>query len=249
MKKSKLLGGAVAACAVALFAGAASAASVTLPGWAFGSGNAIGATVGGHAVQAHAGGFGGVLAGAGNFDTASFITYCIELEESFYFSTTAMTGYQLVEGATYFAARRAADASRPDGALVADRLGRLLTYLDDNPGAVDTALESTAMQLAIWNIVYDADSDVRFSTGGAFAADKESTKKYAVTTHALLAGAAGVAASRFEVFALARAGSQDFLLARETTTAVSEPATAALAALALAGLLGGRRRRAASDAA
>ena len=238
MKKARLLSAGMAACFVAAVGGA-QAASVTLPGWAFGEGNVITATVGSTAVNTYAGGFSGTLTGAGAFDNLSFLTYCIELEESFSFSSTAMTGYSIVNGASYFSARRDGDASRPDGALVAERLGKLLTFVADNPTMVDTAIESTAMQLAIWNMVYDGDTDINAASGGNFSTDSRATEKYAGRVNALLAGAAGVGSSRFTVYALSRAGTQDFLLAAP----VSEPATALLAGLALAGVGAARRPR------
>ena len=238
MKKARLLGAAMAACFAAAVGGA-QAASVTLPGWAFGQGNLINANVGSTAVNTYAGGFGGTLTDAGAFDNLNFLTYCIELEEHFSFSSSAMTGYSIVSGASYFSARRDGDASRPDGALVAERLGKLLTYVDDNPTMVDNAIESTAMQLAIWNLVYDGDADINAATGGNFSTGSRSTEKYAGRVNALLAGAAGVGSSRFTVYALTREGTQDFLLAAP----VSEPATALLAGLALAGVGVARRQR------
>ena len=110
MKKARLLSAAVAACAV-MAAASAQAASVTLTGWAYGNGYAAAGSMG---LNSLAGGFGGTLADAGTFDNLSFLTYCIELEEHFSFSSHAMTGYAVVDGASYF-------QSSPNGQCVAAR--------------------------------------------------------------------------------------------------------------------------------
>jgi hypothetical protein len=211
-----------AACvAVAMAAGLpAQAAEVTLTGWAFGSGG----KVSGNRYAGSAGGFGGSLSGAGAMDSKSFITYCVELEESFGFSSTPMSGYNVVAGNTYFGAEKSAS------------LARLVSFVDANPTAVDTAFESTALQLAVWNIVYDKDWNL---AEGAFK-DSSGFSSYATT---LLAGAAKVSAPSFTVYALERKGTQDFLLAARVPTperfdrAVAEPGSAALAVLSLAGLV------------
>lgn len=218
----------VAAAALLAASQTSLAANVTLTGWAYGNGNNVQAT----GYSGPAGGYIGALSGAGVFDASPFITYCIELAESFSFSSSAMTGYSVVDGAEYFQ-RRHGDTSR------AENLGRLLTFVADNPGAVSTAAQSTSMQLAVWNLVYETDYSVTLP--GGFS-DTSSYRTYANT---LLAGAQGVTQSRYNVFALERSGKQDFMVASLRPSnqqgRIPEPTSLALALLGLAGVAGSCR--------
>jgi hypothetical protein len=237
--KSSLLSAtfAVALAAASLAAPrSAQAAAVTLTGWAFGGGGSVASQTssasGLSSYSGAAGGFAGSLAGTGAFDTTSFITYCIELEESFSFASTAMTGYSLVDGASYFAARRLANPLRPEGAQVAERLGRLFTWVQADATRVDTAAESTALQLAVWNIVYDSDWSL-FNAEGRYS----DSSSHAVLANIMMANAA-FTPNQMQVYALTRSGKQDFLV---TTLRVPSPGTLALVGLGLAAAVALRR--------
>lgn len=235
---AKAAGTAALAAVVLTCASTAQAAVVTLSGWAFGSGGAVASTTGeASSVPSYsglAGGLAGALTGAGVLDTPSLVTYSIELEEPVAFSGMPVAGYALQDAASYFAARRIGEALRPEGTLVAERLGRLFTWVQADATRVDTAAESTALQLAVWNIVYDGDWSL-FNPAGNYS----DTSSHAVLANIMMANAS-LTANRLEVFALAASGQPDLLV---TALRVPEPGTFALAGLALAGAVQAGRRR------
>ena len=134
-----------------------------------------------------------------------------------------MTQYTVQEGAEYFKRRH-------DDATIADRLGKLLTWVDEHPTEVDTAVESASLQLAIWNLVYDTDYSL--APHGVFS----DSSARADQANVLLAGAKSLTSSRFAVYTLEGAGTQDFLLFTAkgnrrdgADTSVPEPASLARA--------------------
>jgi hypothetical protein len=130
-----------AALGLTLFAGlhAAQASTVTLNNWTFGSGNNVHATTPGY--NGAAGGFSGSLDGAG------LMTYCVELTQSFHWSMN-YTNFTDETALDYFGA----------SSDKAQKLAKLVSYaFYDSVVHVKTAAQSTSLQLAIWNVVYDND--------------------------------------------------------------------------------------------
>jgi hypothetical protein len=202
----------------------ANAQVVNLTGWTFGSGNTVHVTS--PTFNGSAGGFKGTLSGFGPlFDDATFETYCVELTQQFNLPSGGMTGYSIVPGASY------AQWLHP---ATTHRIGQLITYVNGHADSVDTAAESTSLQLAIWNSIYDTDNTL--GAGGTFS----DTSGFAGYANTLLANSAATV-SNLNVYVLTNARKQDFLV----TTPVPEPETYALM---LAGLMAtgfvARRRRA-----
>jgi hypothetical protein len=227
--------GATALAGGLLAPAAVQAAAVTLTGWAHGAGRTVAVSAPGH--TGPAGGFKGSIdfspdeeaRGWVDIPHHDFITYCLEIEEHFAFSSSPMQGYEVKSAADY-----GWSAARADG------IGRVMSLVGASPGRVDSASESASLQLALWNLVYDAD--VRLDAGIFRETSAATLENHA---HTLLADAASVA-NRYEVYVLSKSGSQDFLLLRQ----VPEPATLALCLAALGGVgLSRRRRRADAGAA
>jgi hypothetical protein len=150
-----------AALGLTLFASlhAAQAATVTLNTWTFGGGNAVHATTPGY--NGAAGGFSGSLDGAG------LMTYCVQLTQSFNWNAS-YTNFTDETALDYFGVSS-------DKAL---KLAKLVSYaFYDSVVHVGTAAESTSLQLAVWNVVYDSDYTL---SSGAFS-DTSGYASYAST--------------------------------------------------------------------
>lgn len=164
---------------------------------------------------------------SGTWNGATFKTYCLDLYEFFHWNTSYNT-YHLV-------------SLDPGKAF---DMGRLVTKYR---AGVDTALESAAFQIALWEITYE-NTGIYSLTAGSF---KETAANDGVRTLAqsYLSNLGSV--SNVHVAKLASVGyhdasgrwvpgQQDFLV----TTPVPEPATYALMIAGLAGIgMFARRRR------
>jgi hypothetical protein len=239
---------------------AAGAAPLTHHGFSSAGWSAVkvGSPFGGGTVSAAAGAF------SVTWGDRSFLTYCLELTQ--YAAIGQTHEYTLVDGATYFDSLVPGLASRGgSGAVIVERIDRLFTALGGAmvPGAehlgvrhYDAAAATAAMQLAIWELVYEgfgggARLDGMTLAGGAFselnAGRLRSAGLLAGHADTLLRGAAHTGAGQFDIAVLHSPRFQDYLVIsprvmRDGTVPV--PGTLALAALGLlaaAGIQRGRR--------
>lgn len=206
----------------------------------------------------HAGGFSGSAFGFTGADdwvnTSSLLTYCVEFTQSFSLPSGNMGNYNLVAGASYphwgLASLGAGAAN--DRLATAARLGALMTHVGSLTGsaAIDSREESAAVQLAIWEIIYETPVGVDLDlTNGNLYEDRNNATNASVRTQAnQLLGASANTQSDFDVFVLSKEGSQDFIALREREgppDEVPEPGAMglSLAALGAMGIVLRRRRR------
>lgn len=199
----------------------AQASTVVLSGYTYGNGNNVAVTAPNY--NGSAGGFSGTLSGFGGFDGA-INSYCVDLLESFSFGTS-YTDYSLVSAASQFTAAKVT------------ALGKLISYVYGNNliGSTGAAYKddlSTAVQVAIWNIVYDTDFTLDSGTFKDSSIYKSGTANF-MGANALLSNSQlasqSISYSLNVLRSVGNPGHQDQLIWR----AVPEPASSALVLLAL----------------
>lgn len=228
---------AFAAAALAVAAVGSQAATMTLTDWRHDDGHAVAIKRGGVGSSSQAGGFEGRLSGEMVFglDTPDLETYCIELTQTFRFGRT-YDDYAALTAFAHF------------GAPKADRLGRLISHVfgaDVFGTASDRDDLSSALQLAIWNVVYDEDEAL---TDGDFRTTVAGNA-YGVLATSLLTGSVSSSVT-YDLYVLSSPTAQDQLLWRErpatvltSSAAVPEPGTLALVLSGALGALALRRGR------
>jgi hypothetical protein len=248
-------------------ANASHAGTVNLNSWAVTTGSwdrtvdmknvSPGNPVFGRSVQA--GGFSGSTFGFTGADawvnTSSLLTYCVEFTESFTLPSGNMSGFNLVAGASYAHWGLAAGGNAAAARLaIATRLGGLMTHVGGLTGAaaIDTREESAAVQLAIWEIIYETPVgvDLALNNGNLYENRSGATNASVRTQADKLLADSTATASEFDVYVLSKAGKQDFIALRERggrqNEEIPEPGAMALslAALGAMGVALRRRRRA-----
>jgi hypothetical protein len=204
----------------------------------------------------YAGGFSGSAFGFTGADdwvnTSSLLTYCVEFTQSFSLPSSNMGNYNLVSGASYTHWGQAGANPAAARLAIAARLGGLMTHVSTLNGAaaIDTREESAAVQLAIWEIIYETPvgEDLNLNDGNLKENRSGATNASVRTQANQLLGDSAATASDFDVYVLSKEGSQDFIALREKEgppDEVPEPGamSLSLAALGAMGFALRRRRR------
>ncbi len=234
------------ACVAALLVSglAAQAGTVKFDSWAYGNGNNVKINHPTPNFTVQAGAFSLTLSGFGAGFEGTFEAYCVELTEYIQLGAT-YSSYNLLTAADYFTSKGKAAAA---GALT-----HLISHVNNTGMLASTTAgfkddQSTALQLAIWNTVYDTDATL---DGGSFAeasgtAYRNNSANGSGTNfwgaNSLLASAG--TASGYSLYVLESVGTpgqQDQLI--WVRNAVPEPGSLALVALALGGAAFISRRR------
>lgn len=179
----------------------------------------------------NAGAFLGSVTGAPGFNTNSLYTFCVELGQNIAGFGVAANNYTPVNPSTGYTGGPS-NGWGLSAAAISTRLDQLLAYVLGPGGGVNNATEASALQLAVWETIYDfGNNDL---TGGSFKATTPSGAD--LKANMFLSGSLGYLGPVTHYWVMTSPNLQDVLVP------VSEPGSFALAGIALLGLARSRRR-------
>lgn len=247
-----------AAVALVVTAGAVSAQSTTVKfnGWAEGN-SGISATYNflrdprTNAASSGAGTGGGFNITVNGTD--SFAAYCTELFQYISIGSTYTNYTRVTHAPDYKWSSTSPGVNGWDPAranAINERIGQLWAYAGETYGltgvpgtshAQSTQANSTALQWAIWNVVYDTDNTL--SSGNFWITGNSGNSSILSTANAMLANSANYG-FRYNLDVLRNTSHQDQLITDGVRTPVPEPGTYALmlAGLSAVGFVARRRR-------
>jgi hypothetical protein len=235
-----------AAAALLLACGAANAGVLTMQGWLHGPGNHVSLSAS-PSYTGLAGGFKGVLSNMSNplFNLNPVEMYCVDLAQFININATYSVKMPADSGSATFTLRAVTEVFN---STISQRLTQLVSWSESSAAHVNTSLESTALQLAIWNTLYENQGDVsgQALSSGSFrenAAQNAAPSAFAATASSMLSSAAAYSGSMKQLYVLQSATNQDQLIWLDSPNQVPVPGTLALAALALIGAAGAARRK------
>lgn len=245
----------LAAGLIAFSTFASAQTTVTFNGWAYGGSGTPAAYSFLNDPRSGTASSGSGLGGGFNItlnSSTSFIAYCTELFQTFSFGSTYSDYSRLTNAVDYKWSNSSPgingwDPSR--AVAVNDRIGQLWAYagatygLTGSPGTSSSANQSnsTALQWAIWNVVYDTDNSV--SAGNFSIAGNSGNQSVLNTANSMLANSLSYG-FKYDLDVLKASHRQDQLITNGTVSPIPEPGSFAmmLAGLGCVGFVARRRR-------
>lgn len=234
---------AMSAALLAMIGSAAHAGTLTMQGWLYGPGNQVSLSANPN-YNGLAGGFKGRLSGLSDsqFNLNPVEMYCVDLAQFININATYTVKLQSDNFNANFTIK---PVNAVFSSAISQRLTQLVSWSESAASYVDNSTESTALQLAIWNAIYEVDGDQSGQAlrSGSFRETLTQASVFATTAGSMQASAASYQGRMKQLFVLQSGTNQDQLIWIDSQNSVPVPGTLALVGLALLGAGAAARRR------